>query len=72
MYVLNFYLGVYLCGGYWPLEAREGIGSPRTGVMWVLEPNSGRLQEQQKLLSTEPSLQPLGFILFRFRRSFIF
>ena len=38
----------------------EDIGSPRTGVTGDCEPplNPGPLEEQQGLLTTEPSLQP--------------
>jgi hypothetical protein len=63
-------LGIMLCTWY-PRRAKEGIGSPKTGVIdgssmplyWQWESNLGPLQEQQVLLTTEPSLQPQNCVL---------
>lgn len=58
-------MGLYTCVWYpWKLE--EGIESPGAGVTGnfepldtsTREPNSGPLQEQHVLLTTEPSLAP--------------
>jgi hypothetical protein len=58
------------CGYKCSQRPEEGVGSPRVGVTDSCKPpimgthwemNSGPLEEQQTLLSTEPSLQPLLF-----------
>jgi hypothetical protein len=49
-----------------PMEVGEDIGYSETGVTesselpcWCWEPNLGSLQEQEVLLTTEPSFQPI-------------
>jgi hypothetical protein len=52
------------CEDGFPQRAEEGIGWLESGITGELprecrEPDSGPLKEQQVLLTTEPSFQPL-------------
>lgn len=51
-----------------PWRPEEGIGSPGAGVTGTCELriNSGPLPKEYTLLTTEPSLQPLGFLFLLF------